>query len=333
MAVQNPLLTSHLAAVSRSFYLTLKVLPWRVRPQIGLAYLLARTTDTIADTDLVPASQRLEALQRLRERIMGTRTSPVRFPELAGKQSSPAERVLLEKCEAGVSLLETLTPTDQQLVRSVLEVITSGQELDLRRFESASSSSITGLKTPADLDDYTYRVAGCVGEFWTQICRRHLFPKAKLDESLMLRNGVRFGKGLQLVNILRDLPADLRTGRCYIPTDELLARQLRPEDLLDPKNETRFRPLFDSYLAVARGHLEAGWNYTNSLPFGCIRLRLACSWPVLLGMETLRLLARTPVLRPDCRVKVPRTTLRNVMIRTVLFYPFPGMWKGLAPKA
>jgi len=42
-----------LKATSRSFYLTLRVLPAAVRSQIGLAYLLARTTDTIADTELV----------------------------------------------------------------------------------------------------------------------------------------------------------------------------------------------------------------------------------------------------------------------------------------
>ena len=44
-----------LKQTSRSFYLTLRVLPGAIRPQIGLAYLLARTTDTIADTELVPA--------------------------------------------------------------------------------------------------------------------------------------------------------------------------------------------------------------------------------------------------------------------------------------
>ena len=36
-----------------------------------LAYLLARTADTIADTQLVPLEQRLEALQALRARILG----------------------------------------------------------------------------------------------------------------------------------------------------------------------------------------------------------------------------------------------------------------------
>ena len=29
------------------------------------------------------------------------------------------------------------------------------------------------------------------------------------------------GKVLQLVNILKDLPEDIRNGRCYLPMDEL----------------------------------------------------------------------------------------------------------------
>src|ERR1039458_9195328 len=55
-----------LKATSRSFYLTLRVLPGAIRPQIGVAYLLARTTDTIADTDLVPLEQPLAAPVTLR---------------------------------------------------------------------------------------------------------------------------------------------------------------------------------------------------------------------------------------------------------------------------
>src|SRR5882672_1160796 len=95
-----------LKATSRSFYLTLRVLPARVRLQIGLAYLLARTTDTIADTEIVPPAQRLNALQKLRERILGQTPAPLNFGELAQNQSSPAEKILLEKVEAGLTALQ-----------------------------------------------------------------------------------------------------------------------------------------------------------------------------------------------------------------------------------
>src|SRR5580698_7289341 len=102
-------LNNLLKATSRSFYLTLRVLPTRVRPQIGLAYLLARTTDTVADTEIVPLAQRLAALQNLRERILGQSSAPLNFSELARQQGSSAERELLEKVEDSLAALETLT--------------------------------------------------------------------------------------------------------------------------------------------------------------------------------------------------------------------------------
>jgi len=325
------LLTSLLKDVSRSFYLTLRVLPGRIRPPIGLAYLLARTADTIADTELVPVEQRLQALAALRERILGRRDQPLDFGDLARRQGSPAERRLLQQAEASLALLAALPPADQQQVRQVLDTITSGQQLDLRRFAGASAERIISLRTDEELDDYTYRVAGCVGQFWTRICRAHLFPKAALDDAFLLANGVRFGKGLQLVNILRDLPADLSQGRCYLPAERLATRGLGPPDLLQPANEPRLRPLYDAYLAQAEAHLRAGWDYTNALPRRSVRLRLACAWPILIGVETLRLLRSGPVLDPGRPLKVSRRQVQRLLWRSVLSYPWPPAWRALVP--
>src|SRR5258706_3083147 len=95
-----PLLTDLLKAVSRSFNLTLRVLPAAVRPQIGLAYLLARTTDTIADTELVPIEKRLDALHEMRVSIREGKCRPLGFGEFLNIQSNPAaERELLKSRE------------------------------------------------------------------------------------------------------------------------------------------------------------------------------------------------------------------------------------------
>ena len=325
------LLSGLLKEVSRSFYLTLRVLPGKIRAPIGLAYLLARTTDTIADTDLVALEQRLEALRQLRERIQGQRAAPLDFGALAQRQGSRAEGVLLEKCEASLALLNSLAPPDRQLVREALNIITSGQELDLRRFAGASAGTLVALRTDAELDDYTYRVAGCVGEFWTKMCRAHLFPRAPLDDAFLLANGVRFGQGLQLVNILRDVAADLRQGRCYLPAERLAELGLKPEDLLQLANEPRLRPLYHGYLDRAEAHLLAGWAYTNALPRGCVRVRLACAWPILIGRETLRLLRGGNPLDPARRMKVSRREVRRLRLRSVLLYPWPGAWEKMVP--
>lgn len=321
-----------LKETSRSFYLTLRVLPAKIRPQIGLAYLLARTTDTIADTAVVPLEKRLDALQDLRERIMGHPGPPPDFGELVQRQDWPAERELLERCSETLAALANFNSADRQLIREVLRVIISGQELDLRRFAKASAENIVALADDGELDDYTYRVAGCVGEFWTKMCRAHLFSGAAVDEAMLLANGIRFGKGLQLVNILRDLPVDLRQGRCYLPAKALAAAGLAAGDLLEPGNEPKFRPFYARYLSMAEEHLTAGWAYTNALPGRCIRLRLACAWPILIGMKTLAMLRAGNVLDPEHRIKVSRPEVNRLILRSVLCYPWPGAWRRLVSR-
>lgn len=325
-----------LRATSRSFYLTLRVLPRAIRPQIALAYLLARTADTIADTEIVPLDQRLVSLQKLRECVLGKNRAPLDFNDLAGKQGTSAEKLLLEKINDSLDALRQFSAEDQKSIRDVLGTITSGQELDLQRFAPLAKAApgiqgIIALETAVELDDYTYRVAGCVGEFWTRTCRAHLFPDARLDEYKFIMNGIRFGKGLQLINILRDLPADLKNGRCYLPAEKLEQFKLSPATLLSPANERNFLPLFRQYLDKAEDHLRAGWEYTNMLPFSQFRVRLACAWPILIGVETIEKLRSASVIELQQRIKIHRGDIRHIILRSVLACPFPGVWHSLFP--
>lgn len=326
------LLTTLLKEVSRSFYLTLRVLPKRIRPQIGLAYLLARTSDTIADTELISPEQRLQALRSYRNRVLHLSGELPPWDLLAGQQRVPAEQVLLQRAEEAIALLAQFSPEDQARIRDVLTTIISGQELDLLRFGDPAEKRVLSLDTQEELDDYTYRVAGCVGEFWTKICRAHIFPDHPLDLETLCDNGIRFGKGLQLVNVLRDLPADLKNGRCYIPSESLAKVGLEPSSLLRRESESQFRPVFRGLLDLAESHLEAGWKYTNTLPRECIRLRLACAWPILIGFATLGKLGNGPILDPGHRIKVSRAEVRSIITRSVILYPFPNMWRNLASR-
>lgn len=327
--------------VSRSFYLTLRVLPRRVRPQIGIAYLLARATDTIADTTIVPLDQRLVALDQLRCHITDRSVDApdlTRFSagldqsEAASNRpsptvvASPAERLLLSRIGEAVAALRRFSEADQQLIQTVLDTITSGQVLDLQRFAKLPQGKVHALDCDAELDDYLCRVAGCVGEFWTRICRAHLFPGAAVNDAFLLETGVRYGKGLQLTNILRDLRRDLRSGRCYLPVSRLSAQGLTPADLLDPASEQRFRPVFDHYCCAAIDHLRAGWDYTNHLPKSSVRVRLACAWPILIGKRTLELVRRSPIAGEPA--KVSRKTVQWILARSVLAYPWPRLWKA-----
>jgi farnesyl-diphosphate farnesyltransferase len=314
---QAELLGPLLRDVSRSFYLTLRVLPHEIRAQVSLAYLLARATDTIADTKAVPRAKRIAALQELQNLS--------HVPELgaiAEHQTSAAEKQLLERLEDCVIALGQFDEADCRCIQELLKIIISGQIFDLQRFPGETEKELVALANDEELDRYTYMVAGCVGEFWTKMCLAHVPALRDWKADEMCQLGVRFGKGLQLVNVLRDIPKDLRIGRCYLPVKD-------PKALLDPRNFDAIRPLYTHWLDAAIDHLDAGWQYTLRIPRSERRLRLACIWPIWIGLMTIarlreqsrfgaanaRLRNGNP-LDPAQRIKISRSEVYGVMARS-----------------
>lgn len=309
-----------LKSVSRSFYLSLSVLPSAVRPAIALAYLLARAADTIADTRLIDRRLRITHLLALRSELdtaVAGRLEAV-VAATRGVQSLAAERALLERLPDCLAAYRALPADDRRRVRCVLETIIEGMTEDLTRFPGEDEGGLAALETRADLDRYTYLVAGCVGEFWTEVHVAHRPRLRHWDLPKMTALGVRFGKALQLTNVLRDLPRDLRQGRCYLPRHDLALLGLDPKDLLDPKVGPQLRPLLVELLNVALDHYEAGWQYTFAIPRRETRMRLACAWPLLIGLHTLDLLAQAPNwLDPEVVLKVPRIRVYGMMAQSV----------------
>jgi len=239
-----------LKKVSRSFYLTLRLLPSAVREPISLAYLLARISDTEADG-----------------------------AETAG------ERELLSRRVEILALLDQ--SPDRQSIIEVWQIIQEGQAFDKIRFASKDSPPLTF----EELDRYTYLVAGSVGEFWTRLCAEKIPSFASLPQNQMLGLGVRFGKGLQLVNILRDRANDARAGRFYVTKEQIPAT-----------------------LAAARDHLASAEVYCRAIKRRT--LRAACRLPVILARDTLSLIERKPLAE---KVKVPRWRVWMGLLRALSF--------------
>jgi farnesyl-diphosphate farnesyltransferase len=314
-----------LRQVSRTFYLSLAVLPRPLRHPLGLAYLLARAADTIADTRLLARGDRLRRLEALRVAIATGRSdaaSPIGAPALAhvaAAQATRAERQLLLRLPECLRELDRLEPADATRVRTVLATLTGGMIFDLTRFHGDDATVVTALASLDDLDHYTYLVAGCVGEFWTEMHVAHRRRLAGWNVEVMRARGVRFGKALQMTNLLRDLPRDLRIGRCYLPAPELASLGLGPADLLDPAIAPRVRPLYDRLLRVTLDHYAVAWQYTLAIPAADVRTRLACAWPLLIGLGTLELLARSPhILDPDRRIRLSRAAVRGILARSAV---------------
>jgi farnesyl-diphosphate farnesyltransferase len=300
-----------LRSVSRSFYLSIRFLPAQLREPIALAYLLARTTDTVADTAQISRSVRMESLKLLSNGIQGTASRDVvaeLLRSFVSLQENASERRLLEALPDSLACLETTEHADRNDIRIVLDKITRGQMLDLQRFDN--SQEIRALRTAADLDEYTYLVAGCVGEFWTRLCFRHVRQFARRTEDEMLALGKRYGMALQLINVLRDAGSDLRAGRCYFPEHELSASHLNPSEILSEPE--RFQPIYRTWLEKAKTGLVSGMEYSRAIKDR--RVRAATVLPALIGARTLSLLEASGPAALQRTVKVPRHEVRAMIL-------------------
>ena len=317
----NSKLDSILEGTSRSFYLSLKELPRPIRRQVSLLYLMARTSDTIADSESSTPEDRLKLLREYGGFCQGSEDEGPDLSNFADLQSNQSEARLLNNTAEITSKIVEFDDRDQDSIRRCLGIIISGQILDLERF-SNPSGKITSLSEDSELDDYAYRVAGSVGEFWTRVSIDHLFQTDKETEEKMFESGVQFGKALQMINILRDIPSDLSIGRCYIPENSLERHELIPEDLLKPSNMDKFRPLYDELLDLTTSHLDSAVEYIGLLPHGQFRLRGACMLPVVIGRKTVSKLREGNVLDPKNRIKIDRSEVKALVRKIVMSVPF-----------
>jgi farnesyl-diphosphate farnesyltransferase len=304
-----------LRAVSRSFYISIRLLPRKLRQPVGLAYLFARATDTVADTAEVPALVRAETLSTLRDIIGGeiSRDATVDLiASFAPLQKSQPERTLIESIPDCLALLDRLNADDRGDIHALLAKITKGQELDIARFGDPDHPR--ALATDLELHEYTYLVAGCVGEFWTQLCFRHVRNFTELLEPEMLDLGKRYGNGLQLINILRDTHSDLQSGRCYFPAQELQEIGLEPSQILiEP---ARFEFIFEKWQEEAQRGLTAGMRYVHAVRNR--RIRGATALPALIGARTLSMLRAAGSTELHRTIKVPRREVRAIIARAVV---------------
>jgi len=304
-----------LRSVSRSFYLSMRFLPPQLREPIALAYLLARTTDTVADTTRIPGTVRMEALKILSDGIQGKASREMVVNQVASfvaLQENASERTLLDSLSDCLKWLEQTEEADRSDIRRVLAHITHGQMLDLNRFDNPAK--IRALLTAADLDEYTYLVAGCVGEFWTRLCFRHVRDFASSSREEMLVLGRRYGMGLQLINVLRDAGNDLRAGRCYFPEEELGAVGLGASQILSESD--RFQPIYQKWMEKAQDDLACGLQYSRAIQNR--RVRAATVLPALIGVRTLALLRKAGTSALHQTIKVPRSEVRSMIASLAL---------------
>ncbi len=320
------LLTDVLADVSRAFYLSIWVLPSLVREPIGVAYLLARAADTLADNPQADPKVRLADLEKwqailaskgapeesqpfwdyLKAYVQGAKSGTLAVAVGASPGSiTKGEARLLTRLDEVYSLYLNLDLFAQQQALEVVSTLIEGMKLDLRSFPGA-------FTTDEQLENYTYLVAGCVGQFWSRITAHYLHAIKAEDLPSMESLGISFGKALQYVNVLRDMPRDIRCGRLYVPCLGL-EKFLEPAQQNDAKLsafKVKLRPWIDKAL----DHFYDALLYIQKTPKTALFLRLSTVWPVAIGLGTLLEMAGNPEWPTfSKRVKVSRPWVYTMM--------------------
>lgn len=281
-----------LREVSRSFYLSLRALPSGMREATSVGYLLARASDTIADCGGAREA-RLSLLDAFLSEVNGEEEegffeAAARLAEEEGLKDG--ERALMRRLPEVFQWWMAIGDEAGEAVHWVINTIVSGQRWDLERFPEGETVSLTEAD---ELEEYCYRVAGCVGEFWTEI--GFLNDPCFADEpaEVMRDLGRNYGKGLQLVNILRDEVEDEQRGRRYLP---------------GPREE---------WLERAESYLEQGLDYSAAVRNR--RARMATVLPALIGRETLALLRSASCEDLAQGIKVERKVVKSCLGRALCF--------------
>jgi len=305
-----------LKKVSRTLYLSVNILPEPVRTRMGLGYLLCRALDTIVDAPGVAAPDKLSVLKLARglDKPEARAELLARAGALAARPPQQAERELLQKLGKVLDIYARLPGRDISLFSELLSGVAEGMEMDVRSFPGGAPAAFA--KT-ADLERYCALIGGQPGVFWARLYRETIRQSSRGPGNFPSeRDAELIGSALQVTNILKDLAADLRLGRCYLPQEELDTRNMKPGDLLDPANMERIRELTSKWTYWALDRLDQCEAFVSSIPKTELALRAAVIWPVYWAMDTLEESAHSNLLDPADRPRVRRRRIYATMAAT-----------------
>ena len=208
-----------LEKTSRTFALSIPVLPGPTQLEVTVAYLMFRIADTLEDATRWSQEQQLAELDALAGLLRDP--LPDRAHGLAARwlDAPPCEHAgYLELLEHTPLVLDTmlgLAPEARALIRShTLRTIERMASFVARARHGAGLQ----LDDTEDLRSYCYAVAGIVGEMLTEL---FLLGREGLDgiAPFLRESAAAFGEALQLVNILKDSADDSIEGRRYLPPE------------------------------------------------------------------------------------------------------------------
>ena len=207
-----------LLTTSRTFFIPISHLPAGLQEAIGSAYLCMRAIDEIEDDALLPADTKIFLLQSV-AKLLKEDHSKERIAALFAPYQEDLPEVTLLLAD-----WISYCPPDalDRILKSTAEMAVGMAKWVEKNWK---------IETEADLDDYTYYVAGLVGVMLSDIWK--WYDGTETDREL----AIAFGRGLQTVNILRNREEDAERGVQFFPEgwgfEEMLAHTEKNLSLAD----------------------------------------------------------------------------------------------------
>ena len=305
---------SILPGVSRTFALTIPVLPERLSKVVTNAYLLCRIADTIEDDAALDDRQKTRFHNRFLAVIKGRDDAGAFARDLAPLLSAgvlPDERDLVRNTATVIRVMRGFSRREREALTRCLAVMCSG----MPKFQR--NKTLMGLRDLRELGAYCYVVAGVVGEMLTELFCAHCPDLAK-NRREMKRLAVSFGQGLQMTNILKDIWDDRRDGTCWLPRSMFAGEGASLARLEEFHRTGAFRAGMNSLIGVTHRHLQNALEFTCLIPAREAGMRRFCLWALGLAVMTLQKVYRNPHFTSGDQVKVSRRTLQATILATNL---------------
>jgi farnesyl-diphosphate farnesyltransferase len=282
-----------LPRVSRTFALNTRLLTGTLGEAVRIGYLLCRAADALEDSwpGEPPAIQ--DRFDRFQRALSGDREALASLSvEARALGSERMDLGLLVQLPRVLRVRDALPAPHREALSWGVATLAAGMGRYAAR-GAARPADVAYLDTEAELDDYCWVVAGCVGVMLTRLFAAEYGAGDLSTHERRLTAAPLVGRALQLTNILLDWPTDVRRGRCYLPASWLAEAGITPRELVDhaiPGAIAVARRLESK----AREALARVPDYLDLIPARRVRYRLFCLWPALWALASLRHAGRDP---------------------------------------
>jgi len=297
-----------LQGVSRTFALTIPLLPSVLEYAVGNAYLLCRIIDTIEDEPNLTYDQK-EAYCEFFVEVVKGRKDALDFARqllpLLSDATKAKEFELIQHTSRVVRITHDLPQAPRAAIERCIRIMSEGMIYFQR------NQSREGLPTLEDLNHYCYVVAGVVGEMLTDLFCHYSKATAKQHQQLMAL-ATSFGQGLQMTNILKDAWDDRERGACWLPRDLFAKFGFDLSNMEEAPRSPQFEKGLERLIGITHAHLNNAFRYTLHIANRDKGIRRFCLLALGLAVLTIRNINQKRDYQSGEEVKISRKNVKQV---------------------